>query len=171
MSLAILFHFLCVQHVSDINTSIIRSLRLFCWITILSLVVVVSVLQASACNTDTTPTQPHRNSNTHGTKKNTTNVVIQQNSRKLLMMDILMSETCWAHKKWNKIASDIKLVFYSWTITMMHSPINIRLKQMLCYGVLGYDNVQSGRLLQQFRRRILLPSSGISQTTIRMLTA
>jgi len=29
------------------------------------------------------------------------------------MMDILMSETCWAHKKWNKIASDITLVFYS----------------------------------------------------------
>ena len=29
------------------------------------------------------------------------------------MMDILMSETCWTHKKWNKIASDIKLVFYS----------------------------------------------------------
>jgi len=32
-----------------------------------------------------------------------------KNSRKVLMMDILMSETCWAHKKWNKIASDIKL--------------------------------------------------------------
>jgi len=32
------------------------------------------------------------------------------------MMDILMSETCWAHKKWNKIASDIKLVFHSSTI-------------------------------------------------------
>ena len=29
MSRAILFHFLCVQHVSDINISIIRSLRLF----------------------------------------------------------------------------------------------------------------------------------------------
>jgi len=70
----------------------------------------------SACNTDTTPTQPHRNSNTQGTKNNTTNVVIQLNSRKYLMMDILMSETCWAHKKWNKIASDIKLVFYSWSI-------------------------------------------------------
>jgi len=81
---------------------------------------------ASACNTDATPTQPHRNSNTHRTKNNTTNVVIQQNSRKLVMMDILMSETCWAHKKWNKIASDIKLVFYS-TITMMHGPIYIRL--------------------------------------------
>ena len=71
MSLAILFHFLCAQHVSDINISIDRSLRL-CW-----------------------------------------------------SMDILMSETCWAHKKWNKIASDIKLVFHSSTITMMHGPINI----------------------------------------------
>ena len=49
---------------------------------------------APACHTDTTPNQPHRNSNTHRTKNNTTNVVIQQNSRKLLMMDILMSETC-----------------------------------------------------------------------------
>jgi len=61
-----------------------------------------------ACNTDTTPTQPHRISNTHRTKNNKTNVVIQQNSRKLLMMNILMSETCWAHKKWNKIASENK---------------------------------------------------------------
>ena len=63
-----------------------------------------SWFEVSACNTDTIPTQPHRNSNTHRTKNNTTNVVIQQNSRKLLMMDILMSEKCWAHKKWNKIA-------------------------------------------------------------------
>jgi len=161
MSLAILFHFLYAKHVSDINISIIRSLRLFCcittlvvlflvqcalefrcgWVGVVSVlqaeaqlvfqssiriqiqpnhtenpthielrtirqynvleyrccwVGVVSVLQAeaSACNTDTTPTQPHRNSNTHRTKNNTTNVVIQHNSRKLLMMDILMSETC-----------------------------------------------------------------------------
>ena len=166
MSLAILFHFLCAQHFSDINISIIRSLRLFCWITTLVVLFLVRcVLQASACNTDTTPTQPHRNSNTHRTKNNTTNVVIQQNSRKLLMIslqhgyhsnsttpklqhthrtknnttnvvirqnsrkllmvDILMSETCWAHKKWNKISSNIKLVFYSPTITMMHGPINV----------------------------------------------
>jgi len=33
MSLAILFHFLCIQHISDINISIFRSLRLCCWIT------------------------------------------------------------------------------------------------------------------------------------------
>jgi len=94
MSLAILFHFVCAQHVSDINISIIRSLRLFCRITTLvalflircvlefrcGWVGVVSVLQAKAC--------------TNRTKNNTTNVVIRQNSRKLLMMDILISETC-----------------------------------------------------------------------------
>ena len=33
MSLVILFHFLCAQHVSDINISTVRSLRLCCWIT------------------------------------------------------------------------------------------------------------------------------------------
>jgi len=51
----------------------------------------------------------------------TTDAVIQQHSRKLLMMDILMSEKCWAHKKWNKIASDIKLVFYSSAIRGLYS--------------------------------------------------
>jgi len=83
------------------------------------------------CYTDTTPTRPHRNSSTHRTKNNTTNVVIQQNSRKLLMMDISMPEPCWAHKKWNRIASDIKLVFYSSTFTMMHGPINISVVEYL----------------------------------------
>jgi len=56
------------------------------------------------------------NSNTHRTKNNTTNVVIQQNSRKLLMMDILMSETCWAHKKWNKNSKwhQVGLLFFNY---------------------------------------------------------
>jgi len=145
MSLANLFQFLCAQHVSDLNISIIRSLRLFCWVTtfvVLFLVRcvlefrcgwlgVVSVLQAEAqlvfqpAKRKPLQTNQSRNSNTHRTKNNTINVVIQQNSRKLLMMAILMSETCWAHKKWNKIPSDIKMVFYSSTITMMHGPINI----------------------------------------------
>jgi len=67
MSLAILFHFLCAQHVSDINIYIIRSLRLCCWITT-SVVLfsarcvleiwcgwfwAVPMLHASACNTGT----------------------------------------------------------------------------------------------------------------------
>ena len=67
-----------------------------------------------------------KNSNTQWTEKKTTDVVIHQHSRRLLKMDILMSETCWAHNKWNKIASDIKLVFHSSTIAMMDGPINIR---------------------------------------------
>ena len=125
------YHFLCAQHVSDINISIIRSLRLFCWITTLVVlflvrcvlefrcarVGVVSVLQAEACNTDTT------------------------NSRKLVMMDILMSETCWAHKKLNEMISNIKLIFYSSTITMMHCPINIRLTKdtfITCWPLLNF---------------------------------
>ena len=131
MSIAILFHFLCAQHVSDINISIIRSLRLFGWITTLVIlflvgcvlefrcgwVGVVSMLHAEAQVVLQPATRiPRRNTNTHRTKNNMTNVVIQQNSRKLLMMDILMSETCWAYKKWNKIAIDIKLVFYSSTV-------------------------------------------------------
>ena len=131
MSFAIVFHFLCAQHVSDINISIIRSLRLCCWITT-SVVFFYedgwfSVSFSSACNTGTTQNQPHQISNTQRTENKSTDVVIQQHSRKLLMIDILMSKTCWAHNKWNKIASDIKLVFHSSTITMMQGPINIKL--------------------------------------------
>jgi len=50
---------------------------------------------ASACNTDTTETQPHQISSAQRTENKTINVVIQQHSRKLLVMDILMSEICW----------------------------------------------------------------------------
>ena len=65
----------------------------------------------------TTPnTSRNKNSNTQGTENKTTDAIIHQRSRKLLKMDILMSETCWAHNKWNKIARDIKLVFHSSTI-------------------------------------------------------
>ena len=146
MSLAILFHFLRAQHVSDINISIIRRLRMCCC--------------ASACKTGSTQNQAHQISNTQRTENKTTDVVIQQQSRKLLIMDIsssscswrsrhvscslirnmklvppslprssyvsssflvdiLMSERCWAHKKWNKIASDIKLAFHSSTYKIL----------------------------------------------------
>ena len=117
MSLAILFHLLCAQHVSDTNISIFRSLRLCWWIT--TLVVLFSV----RCVLELLVRLVLSDARFAGWS--TIDVVIQQHSRKLLMMDILMSETCWAHKKWNKIASDIKLVFHS-CITMMHGPINIR---------------------------------------------
>ena len=49
MSLAILFHFLCAQHVSDINISIIRSLRLFCRITTLVVLFLVRCVLEFRC--------------------------------------------------------------------------------------------------------------------------
>jgi len=145
MLLVVLFHFLCAQYVSDINISITRSLWMCCWITtsvvlfsvrcVLEIwcgwVWVLSVLQAEACNTDTTTTL-------------TTDVVIQQHIRKFLMIDILMSETCWAHKKWNKTASDIKFVFYSSTITMIYGPINIRERRFYTFNTV--HNVQTKQI-------------------------
>jgi len=50
---------------------------------------VVFVLQASPPKTSRT-----KSSNTQRTENKTTDVVIQQHSRKVLMMDILTSETC-----------------------------------------------------------------------------
>ena len=129
MSCAILFHLLCAQHVSDINISIFRSLQLCWWITtsvvLFSVCCVLELLlwlvfggvrfagwsTASACKT-----------NTQWTENKTTDVVIHQHSRKLLKMDILMSETCWGHNKWNKIASDIKLVFHSSSLNIFRNP-------------------------------------------------
>ena len=81
----------------------------------------ISIIMRSTCSfcrlkpAKRTPPNTDRNksSNTQRTENKTTDVVIHQHSRKLLKMDILMSETCWAHNKWNKIASDIKLVFHS----------------------------------------------------------
>jgi len=51
-------------------------------------------------------------SNLQQTKNETTNVVGNQHySREFLMMGILVPETCWTYKKYNKIISGIYLVF------------------------------------------------------------
>jgi len=140
------------QHVPDVNTSILRSLRLICWV--ISWVVLLWFDVCWCCFVvwlgwfgvvSVCRFQFHRNSNTHRTKNNTTNVVIQQNSRKLLMMAILVSETCWTHKKWNKIASDNKLVFYFSTITMMHGPINLRAIKVLLKILKGWNQTDGLR--------------------------
>jgi len=48
----------------------------------------------AAGSPDTTPAEPHPDSNTQQSKNNTANEVVQQHSRKLLKMGILMPETC-----------------------------------------------------------------------------
>jgi hypothetical protein len=106
MSLAILFNFLCAQHVSDINISIIRSLRLFCWITTLVVLFLVRCALEFRCGW-------------------------------VGVVSVLQAEaqTCWAHKKWNKIASDIKLVFYSSTLTL--SAVVIHMAWKLVCRIMG----------------------------------
>jgi len=97
MSLAFLFQLFNAQHVSDVNTSILRSLRLICWVISWVVLLLYDVcwcyvvvwlgwcgirMQAEACIRI-----PHH-----------------------LRTDVLTSETCWALNNWNKKASDIKLV-------------------------------------------------------------
>jgi len=81
MSLAILFRFLCAQHVSDVNISIFRSLRLYWWIT--TSVVLFSV----RC--------------------------VWEFLLRLVFGGVRFAGFMLRHNKWNKIASDIKLVFHS----------------------------------------------------------
>jgi len=81
-------------------------------------------------------------------------------SRKLLMMDILMSKTCWANKKRNKTSRKWHQVgFYSSTITMIHGPINIRCWSALFkdaingYFTFHYKDVnEHGNLVECFRQ-------------------
>jgi len=72
------------------------------------------------------------------------------------MIDILMSEICWAHKEWNKIASDMKLVFHSSTITMMHGPINIRLSYLYCISIRPCHDISHLRLFFSWNSSIVL---------------
>ena len=80
-----------------------------------------------------------KNSNTQRTENKTTDVVIQQHSSRLLKMDILVSETCWAHNKWNKIASDIKLVFSSlnYQVYIHFSSDSLRSRGKLLYSYIN----------------------------------
>jgi len=91
--------------------------------------------------------------------------IFQQHSRKLLMMDILMSETCWVHKKWNKIASDIKLVFYSSTnfdvLLTVHLSIILAIDQLNAQ-ILFYNKF----IIFLYMFRALLCSSSGGQSCI-----
>ena len=103
------------QHVSDVNTSILRSLRIICcvisWVVLLCFDVywcygVVRLgwcgirMEASAC-----VRIPYR------TRAIQTHEITQQISWKLLRMDVLTSETCWALN--NEI---IKQMTSSWSV-------------------------------------------------------
>ena len=130
MSLAFLISIFNAQHVSDVNISILRSLRLICWI--ISCVVLLwydacwcyVVVWLGWCGVvSACCTTQHQHTSY---QSNTTHEITQHISRKLLRMDVLTSETCWAVNKEIKKASDIKLVSLYSSIKMVHGPINIR---------------------------------------------
>jgi len=79
------------QHVSDVNTSILRSLRIICWV-----VSWVVLLWYDASRYHTTPAKPQCKIQHTLYQSNTTHEITQQISSKFLRMDVLTSETCWA---------------------------------------------------------------------------
>ena len=89
--------------------------------------------EAEACKTNTTKIRPHQKIQHTMNWEQDDQYGNHQHSRKLLKMDILMSKTRWVHNEWNKIASDIKLVFHSSTISLRHSAIII-------FIVIRFDN-------------------------------
>ena len=123
------------QHVSDVNTSIFRSLRLLvgccvgwleaCWCYVAGLSV-GDVVSECRLNQQTIPL--------HNT--NTPQVSLHNNapsSFKLLKMDVLTSETCWA-VNWHNKASVIKLVYLYSNIKRTEPYCSISLKTKNWYG-------------------------------------
>jgi len=86
------------QHVSDVNTSILRSLRLIRRVTSWVVSGSICIGVVSGCRLkpepDTTPPQPNHYVTPTHIEPDTTHEVTQRISRKLLRMDVLTSETC-----------------------------------------------------------------------------
>jgi len=64
------------------------------------------------CGPDTSPAQLHLTSNIQQNKERNHQCGNLQHSRELLMMGIVMPETCCVYMKYNKIRSGIKLSFF-----------------------------------------------------------
>jgi len=131
MTLALLCQF-TAQHVSDVNTSIFRSLwllgallcRLYCGDLRRVGVMVQPALGYHITNSQSRYITPTRlNSEQYSLHNNA------PSSRKLLKMDVLTSETFWA-VNWHNKASVVKLVYLYSNIKMMHGPIRIRLTHL-----------------------------------------
>jgi len=120
------------QHVSDVNTPILRNLRLICcvisWVVLLWFDVCwcwrygsagvmwypyagLSTSPSACISVPHHPAEPHRQHQRTSNQSNTTHEITQQISRKLLRMDVLTSETFCAL---NNVI--IKRVTSSWSI-------------------------------------------------------
>ena len=101
------------QHVSDVNTSILRNLRLIWWV---KTWVVLFWFVVCWCYT-VVVWYPYAGWSLQHTsnQSNTTHALTHQISRKLLRMDVLTSVTCWAVN--NEI---IKQVTSSWSLSLFN---------------------------------------------------
>ena len=112
---------------------------------------------STAGSLDTNLAEPHPNSNTQQGKNETANMVVQQHSRKLLKMGILMPETCWGSKnKWHLVG----FLFVSY-----HNDAPSNNHQISLYVGNRRPNVKA---LRQKRQRLVLRSCTSSCTVPRV---
>ena len=107
---------LLAQHVSGTIVPIIRSSRvLYKWLLLVVFGALVfkclSGLRAAARKPDTQPSAPHHTDNLKTKAPNTTGSNHLYNTLELLMMGIMVPETCWAS---NKICNKNSSVASSW---------------------------------------------------------
>ena len=130
------------QHASDVITSILRSLRLICWA--ISWVVLLwfdvcwcyIVVWLWWCGIGM-QAEAHTSN-----QSNTTHEITQQISRKLLRMDVLTSETCWALNK-----EIIKEVTSSWSLFILYIYIYIYIYMKYLMSVISV--VQKHKMYKQ----------------------
>jgi len=114
------------QHVSDVNTSIFRSLRLIWWV--ISWVVLFWFDVCFSLHADTTPPQPdHTVTPTHIEPDQYNPWNNSSNKSQAPEDGCINIRNMLSIKYWNNKASDIQLVSLYSTIKMMHGPINIRI--------------------------------------------
>ena len=70
-------------------------------------------------------------------QSNTTHEITQQISRKLLRMDVLTSETCWALNNAIKKANDIKLVYLYSTLNNVFKKLHLFWVNVEKYVIIG----------------------------------
>ena len=127
----------------------IALVRCVCWY-------YVVVWLGRSLHPDTTPPQPNHNvTPTYIDQNNTTHEITQQISRKLLRMDVLTSETCWALN--NEI---IKQVTSSWSSFIQFFFPSYRIRVCSLFFLLLLEPLTTCHLRQEKFWRVLQGTSG-----------
>jgi len=142
------------QHVSDVNTAILRSLRLICWVISWVVLLWFDVCWCYVavwlwwCGIRMQSFSLHTSN-----QINTTHEITQQISHKLLRMDVLASETCWtlSNEIINKVTSSSSLFIQRWWLYLT--------KFVLYYVHVLFD------ALMYWLKHIIFDGSGLERYT------